>query len=177
MLRPIAIIASAILMSRPGMPPGDAEAYAKLLQQQAKQRGFDPLTGVALIHHESGWYPEAVSPNREDYGLGQIRARYIGACRKDADPLRQPSAECRAVKRALLEPETNIRTMAELITNHRKLCKEKTGTAHVQQWLASYQGSNFPSKKRWCVPNRKTWDVIAYRKRLIRELTKRKPTK
>jgi hypothetical protein len=177
MLRTIAIIASAIMLSRPGMPAADAETYAKLLQKQAKQHRFDPLTGVALIHFESGWYPEAISPNREDYGLGQIRARYVGACRKDADPLNEPSAECRAVKRTLLEPETNIRTMAELITNNRKLCKEKTGTALVHQWLASYQGSNFPKQKRWCVPTRKTWDVVAYRKKLIRELVLRKPSK
>jgi hypothetical protein len=177
MLRPIAIIVSAITMSRPGIPAGDAEAYARLLQAQAKQHAFDPLSGVALIHFESGWYPGAISANREDYGLGQIRARYIGACRKDADPLHDPSAECRAVKQALLEPETNIRTMAEQITNHRKLCREKTGTAYIHQWLASYQGSNYPSQKRWCVPKRRTWEVISYRKRLIEELVLRKRAK
>jgi hypothetical protein len=107
--------------------------------------------------------------------LAQIRARYIGACRDDADPVTRPSAKCRAVKRALLDPENNIRTMSTLIANNRKLCKQKTGSAQFHQWLASYQGLNFPKQNRWCVPKRKTWDVIAYQKKLVRELTRKRP--
>lgn len=174
MLRPIALIVSAILMSRPGMPLDEAQRYARVLQEEAKEHGFDPLTGVAIIHFESGWYPQAVSSNGEDYGLGQIRARYIGACRDDEDPLENPSEECLAVKRSLLEAETNIRKMADLITNNRKLCRDKIGSALFHQWLASYQGLNFPKQNRWCVAKKKTWAVIEYRKKLIRELSKQK---
>lgn len=177
MLRSIAVIVSAILMSRPGMPVADAERYARVLQTEAKAHDFDPLTGVAIIHFESGWSPEAVSDNREDYGLAQIRARYIGACRGDSDPLREPSEECRAVKRSLLEPENNIRTMAQLISNNRKLCKEKTGSAYFHQWLASYQGLNFPKQKKWCVAKKKTWAVVEYRKKLIQALAMQKRPK
>jgi hypothetical protein len=178
MLRPIAVIVSAILMSRPGMPVADAERYARVLQAEAKEHGFDPFTGVAIIHFESGWQPQAISANREDYGLGQIRARYVGACKNDEDPLGNPSEECRKVKQALLDAETNIRTMAELITNNRKLCTQKTGTAYFHQWLASYQGLNFPKQKRWCSPKKKTWQVIEYRKKLIAALagTQKRPT-
>lgn len=177
MLRPIAVIVSAIMMSRPQMPPAEAERYARVLQAEAREHDFDPLTGVAIIHFESAWQPRVVSQNLEDYGLAQIRARYIGACKQDADPLNAPSEECRAVKRALLEPEYNIRTMADLITNNRKHCKAKTGTAYFHQWLASYQGLNFPKQKRWCVPKKKTWAVVEYRKKLIRELSRHKRPK
>jgi hypothetical protein len=167
MLRSIAVIVSAIMMSRPQMQVAEAERYARVLQAEAKEHGFDPLTGVAIIHFESGWQPQAISANREDYGLGQIRARYVGACKDDEDPLGNPSEACRKVKQSLLDAETNIRTMAELITNNRKLCKQKTGTAYFHQWLASYQGLNFPKQKRWCAPKKRTWQVIEYRKKLI----------
>ncbi len=156
------------------MPREDAERFAKVLQVEAKEHGFDPFTGVAMVHFESGWYPQMVSQNGEDYGLGQIRARYIGACRDDEDPLNDPSPECKAVKESLLEAETNIRTMAQLITNNRKLCKEKTGSALFHQWLASYQGLNFPKENRWCQPGDKTWRVIKYRRHLIDELVVKK---
>ena len=174
MLRPLAVIVSAIMLSRPGMPQDDAKHFATVLQQEAKEHGFDPFTGVAIVHFESGWYPEMVSENGEDYGLGQIRARYIGACRKDEDPLNDPSPECKAVKASLLTAETNIRTMAQLITNNRKLCTEKTGSALFHQWLASYQGRNFPKQNRWCQPGDKTWQVIKYRRHLIDELVHKK---
>jgi hypothetical protein len=171
LLRPIAIIVAAIQLSRPGMPAGEAERYARTLREEAAKHRFDPLSGVAIIHFESGWYPDVVSANREDYGLGQIRARYVGACKADEDPLDRPSEACLAVKRSLLDPETNIRTMAELITRNRKLCRDKTGSAHFHQWLASYQGKNFPKQNRWCQADKKTWAVLDYRRRLIRELT------
>jgi hypothetical protein len=177
MLRAVAVIVSAILMSRPEMPVADAERYARVLQAEAKAHDFDPLTGVAIIHFESGWQPRTVSASGEDYGLAQIRARYIGACRADSDPLREPSPECRKVKRELLEPENNIRTMAQLITNNRKLCKEKTGSPAFARWLASYQGLNFPKQNRWCVPKAKTWQVIRYREKLIRAVAAHKRPK
>lgn len=175
MVRSLALIVSAILLTRPGMPTSEAEVYAKVLQAEAKEHGFDPLTGVAMIHFESGWHPQVVSDNGEDYGLGQIRARYVGACRKDEDPLNAPSPECKAVKESLLDAETNIREMARLITENRKLCKAKTGAAPFHRWLASYQGLNFPKEGKWCQPNDKTWRVIRYRKHLIRELSRPKP--
>jgi len=175
MLRPLAVIASAILLSRPDLARDDAERFAKVVREEAKARGFDPLTMVAIVHSESGWHPGTVSPNREDYGLGQIRARFIGACKGDSDPLDAPSAECRAVKESLLDAETNLRAMAQLITDHRKICLEKAKSAALPRWLASYQGLNFPKQKRWCVPNEKTWRVIKYRDFLLREAGKPKP--
>jgi hypothetical protein len=175
MFRPLAIIVSAILLSRPELAPEEAERFAKVVQSEAKDRGFDPLTAVAIVHSESGWHPGTVSSNGEDYGLGQIRARYVGACKGDTDPLSNPSAECRAVKESLLDAESNLHTMAQLISDNRKLCLEKTKSAALPRWLASYQGLNFPKQKRWCVPGEKTWQVIKYRDWLLREAGKRKP--
>lgn len=131
------------------------------------------MTGVAIIHHESRFHPRAISPDGEDYGLAQVRARHIGACQKDKDPRRRPSAECQAVKESLLEPDENIRVMAELITTHRKLCRKKAGRADLKGWLASYQGRNSIKEDRWCIPGDGTQRVIRYRDRLVREVGKR----
>jgi hypothetical protein len=173
MLRPIAIIVSAIMLSRPEMARSEAEHMAKVLRQEAAQHGFDPLTAVAIVHFESGWHPQVVSDNGEDYGLGQIRARYIGACRKDSDPLSHPSPECQEVKKSLLDADTNIRTMAQLISDSRKLCLEKAKSQDLPRWLASYQGLNFPSEGKWCSPGDKTWRVLKYRSWLISEVSKK----
>lgn len=125
MLRPLAAIVAAILISRPEMPEQTASRFAEVLRAEAQRHHFDPFTGIAIIHHESGWQPELVSANGEDYGLGQIRARYVGACLEDADPLHHPSPACMEVKRRLLQGEENIRIMAEMITRNRAFCRKK----------------------------------------------------
>lgn len=172
MYRPLAAIAFAIRLAHPDVSESDAQRFAMSLQQVAQQHQFDPLTGVAIIHHESRFRPHAVSPNKEDYGLAQIRARYIGDCRKDRDPLRRPSPACVIEKQRLLDANANIRRMAELITYHRGLCKRKVGSADTSHWLASYQGRNDVRNQRWCVPAKGTYSVLAYRDRLLRELIK-----
>jgi transglycosylase-like protein with SLT domain len=154
--------------------PEDATRYATTLQAEAQQNNFDPLTGVAIIHHESRFHPRAVSPDLEDYGLAQVRVRFVGACKKDKDPLRRPSAACKAVKESLLDPDENIRLMSQMISFHRKICRKKAGSADLHRWLASYQGRNSVKDNRWCTPGEGTWSVIAYKDRLQREVTKRK---
>lgn len=170
MLRPILVIVAAITLTRPEMDLGEARRFAKVLQHEAKEHGFDPLSGVSIIHFESGWQPDARSKNGEDYGLGQIRARFIGACKKDKDPLNDPSDECRAEKQRLLDGEENIREMARIISLNRGLCKKKTGSAWFHQWLASYQGLNFPKENKWCQAKSKTWRVVKYRRSIVKEL-------
>jgi hypothetical protein len=169
-VRPLTVIVWAILVSRPNVPEHEATRYAKALQSVAKIHHFDPLTGVAMIHLESDFEPSSVSADGEDYGLGQIRARYVGPCKTDQDPVQNPSAECQALKQSLLDPEYNIRTMAELIASNRDFCRKKTGSALFHQWLASYQGRNYPGKRRWCKAGDKTWAVVRYRQRLLKEL-------
>ena len=172
-IRPIATIVAAILIGRPDMPVDEATRYATVLREVARQHEFDPYTGVSIIQHESGFLPRLVSDDGEDYGLGQIRARYVGACREDSDPLKAPSDACRKVKQSLLVPETNIREMAEIITRNRELCRRKTGSAWFHQWLASYQGRNFPKQGKWCQPGPDTFEVVKYRRWLVREVPKR----
>lgn len=169
----MAIIA-AIKLCQPTIEPDRAQVIAKALQHEAQDHDFDPLTGVSIIYHESGFNPRAVSANGEDHGLAQIRARYIGACKGTQDPLKHPTAACRREKERLLDPEYNIQVMADLITQNRAFCKSKVGSAQFARWLASYQGRNYPKKKRWCQPGEGTWKVINYRKRLIRELQAKK---
>ena len=129
---------------------------------------------TAIINHESGFDARAISRSKEDYGLAQIRARYIGACKGTADPVQRPTRACRLEQQRLLEPEYNIRIMAELITRNRAFCKKKVGSAQFHRWLASYQGRNYPRQKRYCAPGEGTWEVIAYRKQLISQLKKQK---
>ncbi len=172
MLRSLAVIISAIRLAEPNVPDAEAETIARALHTQAQEHDFDPLTGVAIILHESRFNPAAVSRSGEDYGLAQIRARYIGACKKDKDPLRRPSKACQQVKKSLLDPTQNIEVMAQLITQNRKFCKKKVGTAAFARWLASYQGRNNARKKRWCHPGKGTYRVIETRRRLIAQLRK-----
>jgi hypothetical protein len=175
-VRSLALIVAAIRLSRPEIPDDEANRYATVLQHEAKQHGFDPFTVVAIVHHESGWQPDALSADGEDHGLGQIRARYVGACRGDADPVNAPSQECKAVKAALLDGVENLRAMAALIAESRKLCLKKARSQALPRWLASYQGYNFPEKRRWCQPGKKTWEVVRYRQKLVDELVyKRRP--
>ena len=172
MLRTIPAIVMAIQLSQPKVTPEDAERFALALQEQAQVHEFDPLMGVSMIFHESSFNPRAVSSNGEDWGLAQIRARHIGDCRKSKNPIRRPTPECQAQKERLLEPEENIRVMAELITYHRKVCRRKVGNEGVPRWLASYQGRNNIRERRWCAPAPATWKIIAFRDRLVRKLYK-----
>ncbi len=169
------IIVAAIVLSRPDVAKEDATRWAEALQREAEAHDFDPFTGVAMIAKESGWHPEVISRSREDYGLGQIRARYVGACKQDRDPVHNPSPECRKVQEQLLDPEHNIEMVAELITRNRDFCRKKTGSAKFWQWLASYQGRNYPKRNKWCQPGQKTWEVIEYRRRLIDKTRNLKP--
>jgi hypothetical protein len=169
-LRAIPVIVSAILMSRPTMPIGEARHYAHVLAEEAEKHAFDPLTVVAIVHFETHWRPNLVSPDGEDYGLGQIRARFWGACRDDDDPVHHPSEACLAAKASLLDGATNLRHVSTIITANRELCKEKSKSANLPNWLAGYEGLNSPSRDRWCAPGPKTWRVVAYRQQLVADL-------
>jgi hypothetical protein len=173
MVRSIPLLVSAILMSRPSMPKVEAAHYATVLNQVALEHDFDPLTAVAIIHFETRWQASLISADGEDYGLGQVRGRYLAACRDDADPVGAPSDACQAAKANLLDGTFNIKRMATIITANREMCRERTGTALAPQWLAGYQGYNSPSTDRWCSPGDKTWRVLDYRKELISALVPR----
>jgi hypothetical protein len=152
------------------MPKAEATRYARTLNQISAEHDFDPLTAVAIIHFETHWYPTLVSSDGEDYGLGQVRARFVGACRGDEDPVNAPSDACVAVKASLRDGVTNIRHMGHIIGANKVLCKEKTGTAKVEQWLAGYQGYNDPGRGRFCKPGEKTKQVLGYYNEIVAKL-------
>jgi hypothetical protein len=172
MLRALAVIVAAIQLRHPDVSNSDAERYARALREQAELHDFDPLTGVAIISHESRFQPEVRSKSGEDYGLAQIRARYIGACKGTRDPVRHPTAACREEQKRLLVPEENIKQMALLIARNRKFCQSKVGSSTLARWLASYQGRNNPRKKVWCKPGEGTYRVIRTREELLKSLKK-----
>lgn len=186
MWRSLKAITLAIqLASSPSMSKSTAASYASVVQTEAKDRSFDPFTLVAIVHSESRWHASAVSKDHEDIGLGQVRARFIGACRSDPDPVKSPGKDCAAVRAALKQGAYNLRVAASLITQNRKFCTKKTGKPALwKYWLASYGGRNRPSQNVWCgqrlvkgrwidLPVHKNmWKVMRYRAYLIRRTGK-----
>lgn len=152
------------------MPPAQASHYAQTLQMVARERSLDPLLMAAIIHHESGWQPEVISDDGEDYGLGQIRARFLPACRGDEDPLNAPSDACAEAKLRLLDGDENIRRVGAVLADNRAFCKARTGKDAPERYLAGYQGLNRPSQGRYCVPGEITRTVIAYKRTIEAEL-------
>jgi hypothetical protein len=167
LLRPIAILVAAMSLSRPTMPKGEAVRYAEALNKAATEASFDPLIAVAIVHFESHWTPNLISDDGEDYGLGQVRGRYLSACRDDADPLHEPSEACKEAKATLLDGVTNIRRMGGIIAANQQFCRDKVGAAFPAQWLAGYQGLNDLEHSRWCQPGEKTWRVLGYYEELL----------
>lgn len=151
MLRPVAVIAAAIGLCQPSMSASSRASYAKTVREAAGRHGFDPLTAVAVVWHESGWRPGAVHASGRCMGLGQIDHRFIGACARDVDPVKAPSRACQAVKSSLLDGHYNIRVMAKQFSRWRKLCRTKTGRpALLHRWLQGYGGFNKPGRNEWC---------------------------
>jgi len=162
LIRPIAVLVTAMGLSRPGIPAPEAKRYATVLNEIAAVNHFDPLLAVAMIHYETHWYPQLVSSDGEDHGLGQVRARFIGACRQDEDPLNAPSEACKQVKLSLLDGVENIRRMGSIIRANMEFCRERMGKTKTEHWLAGYQGYVDPIRHTYCAPGPKTTRVIEY---------------
>lgn len=167
MIRSAAILVAAMLLSRPSMPKSEASVYAKALNEAAAKHGFDPLMAVAIVHFETQWHPTLVSPDGEDFGLGQVRARYVGACREDADPVNAPSAACAQAKEALRVGVVNIARMGTIIGANMAFCKEHTKSDAPERWLAGYQGYGDTERGKFCLPGEKTHKVMGYYKHLM----------
>ena len=143
-----AVVACAVALSAgPSVDAGLLREYSTTLHAEAREHGFDPLIGAAIIWHESRWHPHAISRDGEDVGLAQIRARFVGACLTDPDPT-DPGRDCLAVRVGLQVGEHSIRTMGALIGTWRKRCQKETGTATT--WLRGYVGQSDPQAGTWC---------------------------
>lgn len=177
MVRPLFLIAWAIGLSQPSMPKSQLHRYAATVQREAKKHHFDPFTMVALVHFESGWRASAVSRDGEDFGLAQIRARYLKPCRSEPDPVRSPSGACKAAQISLLNGSANLKRAAYLIEANRKFCRKKTGRpALFHRWLASYGGANRPSTGVFCgqKKSRKGWRDVKVRGVFSRVIKRRR---
>lgn len=170
MVRTVALLIAAISMSRPAIPKEEATRYAKILNEIGSKYDFDPLLAVAMIHYESHWLPGAASDDGEDFGLGQVRARFVGACRSDEDPIHNPSEACKAVKAQLLVGETNLRHVGSIIGANKKMCSEKRGKNKAEYWIAGYQGLSHPERNKYCIPGPTTTRVLDYHKDLLAAL-------
>lgn len=126
----ILLIATAIGLCRPALPLAKRVAYANIVVKAS----IDPLLVVALIDHESGWFEGAVSKDRRDYGLGQLRRKFI------------PKAEWPK----LLNGIYNLKKTLWAIETWRKICKGKTGLESAAVVLAGYAGFSRPKEGMWC---------------------------
>ena len=184
-VRDVATIAWAIGVDHKHLSLKARRLFAKELQDAGRRHNFDAFTGVALIWHESRWRAWRVSHDGEDFGLGQIRARYVRGCRRDIPGAQDTSSSCEAAKATLLNPVWAIRRMGALIAGKRAWCRKHTGKpALFARWLHAYgykQRKNLKcnmqrTKKGWkdqTVP-REIRRIIQYRKRLISLLKKRR---
>ena len=133
-------IVAMILSLQPGMRREQATSYARIIQRGSVEAALV----VALIEHESEWKPTAVSADQEDYGLGQIRARFIGACRQGAGPA------CDAVKAMLLDGPTNLRMTIAALKRNEDMCRKITNHHSARETISAYAGLSKPSKHQWC---------------------------
>lgn len=139
MLRSVALIAAALRVANPSLSDTTVHNYASVLQKEARDRHYDPYTGVAIMWHESRVRAGTIGGTRgRCYGLSQICVEALYPfCRGKGFG----SARCQAQRRALLVGEENIRVMSSLITKWRALCRRQTGReALFHRWLAGFQG-------------------------------------
>lgn len=174
--RSVEYIADAIAVDHGWMATKQRETYAKALKRTAEKYDFDPLTGVALIWHESRWRAGAIGDNGRAIGLAQIH--YEGICARD------PST-CESVRQRLLDGTANIATMGRLIATMQSWCRKQTGKKPLlARWLHAYgykQQRNLKCnmrrvKGKWKdlpVPTEVS-RIIKYRRKLIRLLSRRK---
>lgn len=186
MVRSVAVIAWAISFASPSLPKNVAHSYAKTIRAEARNHHIDPFTIISIIRHESRFRASAISSDGEDYGLGQIRARFLKACRKDKNPVHAPSPKCKVAKMRLLHGPANIRHLAGAISQWRKTCRRITGKpALFARWLHGYGGMGNLRRNKICgmkktrgkwrdIPVRRLLkNIIQYRLRLVRASRRR----
>jgi hypothetical protein len=140
-----AIVAALELVAPKFEPAAEASAYLKAL---AGQYQLDPFTIIAVVRSESGWRPDAINPRTGALGLGQIMPSNYPECRSAPD-----GAECKKIKRELLEWRHNLAETARTMATWRDFCGKKVGSRLAIHWLPGYQGLDF--KRRATCGHRK----------------------
>lgn len=126
----------AIRLLHPGM---DGTEEAQAIEAAAKVARVDALELVALVEHESRFNRQAVSPDGEDHGLAQVRARFRPACRLDL-----LSADCDAEKKKLTNPAHNLGIVGRTIRLVKEGRQWKTAkrSARTATWIAALGGTS-----------------------------------
>lgn len=135
----------ALQLSAPGLNDKITMNYAKVIQKQSIKKNIDPLIIISIIAHESHWNSRAISNDKNDYGLMQVRARFV-----TISPER------------LLDGSTNIMVGSAFLDSSVKFCtKFLNREPLIEESLSCYQGS-CSSKRKMCKPTKKTKDVVDY---------------
>jgi hypothetical protein len=175
MIRSIPVIVAALQFAAPNMSKPTATMYAKIIQEEAKNRRFDPFTMISLIRGESHWNPNLVN-HIGCVGLGQVCPQFsYPYCKKGKSTYDR--AKCDAKRTQLKSGPYNIRLIAASITANRKFCKKKVGIANWRHWMASHGGYNKPSKGIWCgrkKNKRGRWRNVAIPKTISRYMKYRR---
>jgi transglycosylase-like protein with SLT domain len=156
-----------------------AERYATVIQEEAIERNFDPITMVALFEGEAGFNPSVVNASG-CVGLGQIcvQAKYE-YCRPGA---LFDEARCNAKIGQLKDPVYNIRTAAAAFEKNREFCNKMTNKrtaktrSQLRHWLPSYGGYNDRRRGIWCGQRKVKgrWKNVRLPKRVAQYMVRRK---
>lgn len=129
----------AIRLIQPNMSVATAQVYTDTINKEAEKIDVSPLAIIGIIKHESDFKAGAISPDGEDYGLMQVRAKYYGG----GGP-------------ALLNPIVNIRAGAYIIKEDINMCRKFLHREpQYQEWLACYTGSCIDAR-HMCKPTKLT---------------------
>ena len=139
----ITAIILALQLSAPGLNVKTNHYYAKTIYRQQVKLGVDPLDTIAIAAHESHWNQSLVSKDGLDWGLMQIRSKYV----------KIPS-------QYLLEGSVNIKVGTNFMVSAQNFCgKWLKREPSKQEWLSTYQGS-----KRRCKSTNMAFKVESYSK-------------
>jgi hypothetical protein len=174
-MRSVAAVAIAIGLCRPGMPQEQRERYARVLVEEGREQGIDPLTVVALVHNESKWISSAINQSSGALGLGQVLPQFRPQCRVAPE-----SEACLAEKAALLDGVHNLRVATRAAGAWRRSCRAKLGRVTTEAaWLVGYggfRGFNNPKRGLHCGHKkaRGKWRQVKPWPSLVRRILKHK---
>jgi hypothetical protein len=137
----IATIVLALQLSAPNLNAKVNHHYAKTIYHQQIKYGIDPLDIIAIAAHESHWNQSLISPDNEDWGLMQIRARYV----------KMPA-------HYLLDGNTNIKVGSAFMASAKNFCQKwLKREPRKTEWISTYQGS-----RRFCKETNLAYKVESY---------------
>lgn len=185
MVRPAYKIRAAIREAAPHLSEKTVRLYEPIIRREAREHHFDPYTEISIVRNESRFNQHLVYVTQigeHMVGLGQVRLENNPICQGGSALL---TDACQRWKASLLNGTYNLKHVAFLITENRKMCRSRTGQpALFPRWLSSYQGYNGSKGRRGVICNMRkvrgrwrdvampqfTRQVIQYRRHLVRKI-------